>query len=128
MPSPLRGLQRVRALLLAPIAGEAFVFQNKTALALLAAAAWAAEPAGALEIAQFSVAFHDPFPDAKYVADVGFDIDPRTPSDDEWIFGRGDAGTACCTPWVFERSSPASFSAFSNADDGNFDAVVAQLT
>lgn len=75
----------------------------------------------------FSVAFFDTLPNAQYVADVGFDIDPRTPFDDEWVFGRGDA-IISPDPWVFSVVAPASFSAFSNADDANFDAVVAHLT
>jgi len=76
---------------------------------------------------QFTVVFFDSAPDDRYVADVGFDVDTGTPFDDEWVFGRGDAVSAP-GPWVLDRLSPVSYSVFSNADDANFDAVVARLT
>jgi hypothetical protein len=75
----------------------------------------------------FTVTLFDQFPRNTYVAEVGFEVDPRTPIDDEVLFGRGDVIDAP-GPWTFSRYSPASFSAFSNADDAHFEAVVARLT
>jgi len=87
-PFPHRGPTRRIAAPPRPIGGH---LMSKTGTALAAIfIAWATQ-SNALEIASFSVAFHGQFPEQRYVADAGFDIDPRTLFDDEWVFGRGDA-------------------------------------